>query len=150
MTDDPSEMTSDELEAALAGRREAASQEDTWVAWLGEARVYPGRFPSVTTAAAYVLYRSWAEELGQKPLAPFAFARLMLTRFRKAARRGPTGQKCLTYSLSLASAERLRAASVLRPPSPEDQALFSFAELRRAFNPALRQGPHGPTPQEDP
>jgi hypothetical protein len=146
---DPDALTSAELEAALVAAG-GSTGEDAWRAWMAAEGfgVFPGRFAGIPTDHAYVLFRAWCDEQGRPPLAPFTFARAMLTRFRKRAARGPWGVR-LCYCVSRATAERLRAASEARPPTPADSELFSFAELRRAFNPALRQGPDA-APQEDP
>lgn len=142
---DPDDASSAELEALLV---RGGTGEDSLALWLA-GRVYPGRFPSIPTDAAFVLYRAWCDAEGQVPLAPFVFARAMLTRFRKKGARWD-GKVRTCYCVSRATAERLRAQAV--PASPADAALFSFAELRRAFNPALVQNQPQETdgaPQEE-
>ena len=131
---DPSDLDSASLEAQLATARAQAGAEDSWLVWLADARVHPGRFPSLPTAPAYVLYRAWCRDAGAPELKPFDFARLMLTRFRKVQSRW-AGQVIRCYAVSLASAERLRAAAILNPATQADHELFTFAALRRATHP---------------
>lgn len=125
---DLDQIPSDALEAlATSGRGDAS---DTVAIWLSDLRAMPGNYPSLPTSWAYSVYRRWCADHGEEPIRPFAFAKLMGMRFRK--RHARWGRITTRYiATDKATAQTLREAVVKFPPTEEEIALFSFAELRK-------------------
>ncbi len=131
------------LEAALVASAGLGREDEYgFDAWLRSNDVVPGRFPSIPTCEAWVLYRAWGLTQGVKPLPPFEFARAMLGRFEKRASRvkradGIGYRSIGCYCVGRRARARLRAQALANPPTPADLALFSFSALRIARVPSL-------------
>ena len=145
------------LEATLVGAYRSASNplgavanpatpERTLGAWLDELGATAGRFPSIPTTDAYVLFRAWCERAGAPLLSPYVFAHGMLARFPKRAIR-LRGNICTVYMTNKRAADALRRLAKETPSLPADRALFSFAALRQKFTSRLpKADPCPPAP----
>jgi hypothetical protein len=140
VTDQPlDEQDSAELEASLVASAGVRGTEDEGAitVWLHALGARPGSYQSVPTADAWAVYCLWAESVGVVPLAPFVFARRMLTIFDKRASSW-RGLSIGCYKMCMSGAKRLRAQSRAHPPSPEQLEQFSFNALRVARHPARK------------